>query len=130
MTTRMTAVLTGQVLSWLGDAFQVVALPVAIVVAGGSAGQMAAAITATSGGYPTVGALTLMFLLAAVAVEWIADGMAPLGNEYVEQMKKGLTTERWVDYVENEGKRQGAYSTSGGMVKPFIFMTWNDTMFS
>ena len=47
MTTRMTAVLTGQVLSWLGDAFQVVALPVAIVVAGGSAGQMAAAITAT-----------------------------------------------------------------------------------
>lgn len=64
------------------------------------------------------------------AVEWIADGMAPLGNEYVEQMKKGLTTERWVDYVENEGKRQGAYSTSGGMVKPFIFMTWNDTMFS
>ena len=48
MTTRMTAVLTGQVLSWLGDAFQVVALPVAIVVAGGSAGQMAAAITATT----------------------------------------------------------------------------------
>lgn len=48
MTTRMTAVLTGQVFSWLGDAFQVVALPVAIVVAGGSAGQMAAAITATT----------------------------------------------------------------------------------
>ncbi|WP_135227587.1 oligoendopeptidase F [Deinococcus fonticola] len=64
------------------------------------------------------------------AVDWIAGGMAPLGQDYVNEMVKGLTTERWVDYVENEGKRQGAYSTSGGMVKPFIFMTWNDTMFS
>lgn len=48
MIPRVTGVFAGQVLSWLGDAFQVVALPVAIVVAGGSAGQMAAAITATT----------------------------------------------------------------------------------
>uniref|UniRef100_UPI002869AF14 M3 family metallopeptidase n=1 Tax=Deinococcus sp. TaxID=47478 RepID=UPI002869AF14 len=36
--------------------------------------------------------------------------------------------ERWVDYAENQGKRQGAYSNGGGRVKPFIFMTWNGTM--
>jgi oligoendopeptidase F len=64
----------------------------------------------------------------AQAVEWIVDGMAPLGPEYVREMRRGLTTERWVDYAENEGKRQGAYSNGGGRVKPFIFMTWNDTM--
>ncbi|MBZ9749277.1 oligoendopeptidase F [Deinococcus sp. HMF7604] len=62
------------------------------------------------------------------AVDWIADGMAPLGEDYVREMRAGLTTERWVDYVENEGKRQGAYSNGGGRVKPFIFMTWNGTM--
>ena len=62
------------------------------------------------------------------AVEWIAQGMAPLGESYVQDMRQGLTTERWVDYVENAGKRQGAYSNGGGRVKPFIFMTWNGTM--
>ncbi|UBV43811.1 oligoendopeptidase F [Deinococcus taeanensis] len=62
------------------------------------------------------------------AVDWIADGMAPLGDAYVQDLRAGLTTERWVDYAENDGKRQGAYSNGGGRVKPFIFMTWNGTM--
>ncbi|PNY80005.1 oligoendopeptidase F [Deinococcus koreensis] len=62
------------------------------------------------------------------AVDWICAGMAPLGDEYVTEMRRGLTTERWVDYAENQGKRQGAYSNGGGRVKPFIFMTWNGTM--
>lgn len=64
----------------------------------------------------------------AEAVDWIAEGMAPLGEEYVSEMRKGLTTERWVDYAENDGKRQGAYSNGGGRVKPYIFMTWNNTV--
>lgn len=62
------------------------------------------------------------------AVEWIVEGMAPLGPEYIQQMRVGLTTERWVDHAENEGKRQGAYSNGGGRVKPYIFMTWNGTV--
>ncbi|PTA69840.1 oligoendopeptidase F [Deinococcus arcticus] len=64
----------------------------------------------------------------AQAVDWLAEGMAPLGDEYVAELRRGLTTERWVDYAENEGKRQGAYSNGGGRVKPYIFMTWNGTM--
>lgn len=64
----------------------------------------------------------------AQAVEWIAEGMAPLGEEYVNDMRRGLTTERWVDYAENDSKRQGAYSNGGGRVKPYIFMTWNSTV--
>ncbi len=62
------------------------------------------------------------------AVDWIAEGMAPLGPEYIQDMIPGLTTERWVDYAENDGKRQGAYSNGGGRVKPYIFMTWNGTL--
>ncbi|ANE43621.1 oligoendopeptidase F [Deinococcus puniceus] len=66
----------------------------------------------------------------AQAVEWLAEGMAPLGPDYVTEMRAGLTTERWVDYAENDGKRQGAYSSGGGRVKPYIFMTWNGTLAS
>ncbi|THF70040.1 oligoendopeptidase F [Deinococcus sp. Arct2-2] len=66
----------------------------------------------------------------AQAVEWLAEGMAPLGPDYVTEMRAGLTTERWVDYAENDGKRQGAYSNGGGRVKPYIFMTWNGTLAS
>jgi oligoendopeptidase F len=66
----------------------------------------------------------------AQAVEWLAEGMAPLGADYVTEMRAGLTTERWVDYAENDGKRQGAYSNGGGRVKPYIFMTWNGTLAS
>ena len=62
------------------------------------------------------------------AVDWICEGMAPLGGDYVRDMRRGLTEERWVDYAENDGKRQGAYSNGGGRVKPFIFMTWNGTL--
>lgn len=64
------------------------------------------------------------------AVDWICEGMAPLGEEYVADMRRGLTTERWVDYAENDGKRQGAYSNSGARVKPYIFMTWNGTIYN
>ncbi|MDR6217350.1 oligoendopeptidase F [Deinococcus soli (ex Cha et al. 2016)] len=62
------------------------------------------------------------------AVQWLEGGMAALGADYVRDMVPGLTTERWVDYAENDGKRQGAYSNGGGRVKPYIFMTWNGTM--
>ncbi|MFK7601631.1 oligoendopeptidase F [Deinococcus sp. SM5_A1] len=64
----------------------------------------------------------------AQAVDWIADGMAPLGEDYVRDLRFGLTEDRWTDYAENDGKRQGAYSNGGGRVKPFIFMTWNGTL--
>ncbi len=64
------------------------------------------------------------------AVEWIAQGMAPLGEDYVRLMRAGLTTERWVDWGANQGKRQGAYSTGLPGGKSYIFMSWNDSLFS
>ncbi|MEO8084192.1 MAG: oligoendopeptidase F [Ardenticatenales bacterium] len=64
------------------------------------------------------------------AVEWIIEGMRPLGDDYVAVMAEGLTTGRWVDIYPNVGKRSGAFSTGAYDTHPFIFMSYNDDLFS
>jgi oligoendopeptidase F len=64
------------------------------------------------------------------AVEWICDGMAPLGREYVSVMRRGLLEERWVDIYPNKGKQAGAFSTGGPGTHPFILMSYSDDVFS
>ena len=66
----------------------------------------------------------------AQAVEWVCRGMAPLGEEYVSILRRGCTEERWVDIYPNKGKGQGAYSTGTAGMHPFIFMNYNDDLFS
>ena len=64
------------------------------------------------------------------AVEWIVAGMRPLGAEYVQVLRNGTLHERWVDIYPNKGKRAGAYSYGGPGTHPFIFMSYNDDLFS
>jgi oligoendopeptidase F len=64
------------------------------------------------------------------AIEMICEGMRPLGDEYVEPMRKGLLDERWVDVYPNQGKRSGAYSSGTFGTHPFIFMSYNDEVTS
>ncbi len=64
------------------------------------------------------------------AVEWIADGMAPMGEEYVNILKQGVLVDRWVDYARNKGKREGAFSSGSMGTRPFIMMSYADDMFS
>jgi oligoendopeptidase F len=64
------------------------------------------------------------------AVEWIAAGLAPLGDEYVEVMRKGSTTDRWIDIYPNQGKRAGAFSSGAAGTHPFIVMSYADNIFS
>ncbi|HXN90344.1 MAG TPA: oligoendopeptidase F [Candidatus Sulfotelmatobacter sp.] len=64
------------------------------------------------------------------AVEWIAEGVAPLGEEYVRVLRKGALEDRWVDIYPNKGKRMGAFSTGAMDTRPFIFMSYNDDIFS
>lgn len=64
------------------------------------------------------------------AVEWITEGMKPLGEKYVGILNKGATTERWVDWAVNQGKRQGAFSSGVYDTSPFIMMSYNDDVFS
>ncbi len=61
------------------------------------------------------------------AVDWISDGLEPMGGEYVNVMRKGCLEERWVDWSPNAGKRQGAFSTRvPGDTHPFILMSYTD----
>ncbi|MCL4528844.1 MAG: oligoendopeptidase F [Chloroflexi bacterium] len=61
------------------------------------------------------------------AVDWISDGLAPMGDEYVSIMRKGCLQERWVDWSPNTGKRQGAFSTRvPNDTYPFILMSYTD----
>ncbi len=64
------------------------------------------------------------------AVEWVAEGVAPLGDEYVRILRKGALEDRWVDVYPNKGKRMGAYSTGVPGTFPFIFMSYNDDIYS
>lgn len=62
------------------------------------------------------------------AVDWICAGMAPLGSEYVETLRRGCLQDRWVDVYPNQGKRQGAFSSGSKGTFPFIMMSYNDTL--
>jgi oligoendopeptidase F len=61
------------------------------------------------------------------AVDWICDGLAPMGEEYVNVMRRGCLEDRWVDWSPNAGKRQGAFSTRvPSDTHPFIMMSYTD----
>ncbi len=64
------------------------------------------------------------------AAETICRGMEPLGQEYVEPMRRGLFEERWVDWGQNQGKRAGAFSAGLKGTFPYICMSWSDDIFS
>jgi oligoendopeptidase F len=64
------------------------------------------------------------------AVDWIAEGVAPLGEEYVRILRRGALEDRWVDIYPNRGKRMGAFSTGVPDTVPFIFMSYNDDIYS
>jgi oligoendopeptidase F len=52
------------------------------------------------------------------------DAFAPLGQEYVDVLRKGYAT-RWVDFMPTTGKRTGAYSTSVYDAQPFQLLNFN-----
>ncbi len=63
------------------------------------------------------------------AVDWISEGLAPMGEDYVSVLRKGSLQDRWVDRSPNAGKRQGAFSTRVPMdTFPFIMMSYTDSV--
>jgi oligoendopeptidase F len=63
------------------------------------------------------------------AVDWICEGLAPMGEEYVRVMRKGCLEDRWVDWSPNAGKRQGAFSTRVPKdTHSFIMMSYTDSV--
>ena len=64
------------------------------------------------------------------AVDWICDGMAPLGEEYVSILRRGCLEQRWVDWARNKGKIEGAYSSGLYGTDPYILMSYSDDLVS
>lgn len=56
----------------------------------------------------------------------ILDAFKPLGDEYVNTVKKSFA-DRWIDYIPTNGKRSGAYSSGAAYdYHPYILMNWTD----
>jgi oligoendopeptidase F len=64
------------------------------------------------------------------AVDWICDGLAPLGDEYVSTARRGLLEEGWVDVYPNLNKSAAQFSSGSKGTHPFIVMLYDDTIFS
>jgi len=62
------------------------------------------------------------------AVDWICEGLKPLGSEYVSVLRKGCLEQRWIDVYPNLGKRQGAFSFGWQGLYPFIMTSYHDEL--
>lgn len=64
------------------------------------------------------------------AMEWICQGLAPLGEKYVQTLARGLRQEHWVDVYPNRGKTAGAFSSGAPGTSPLILMSYSDDVYS
>lgn len=64
----------------------------------------------------------------ADACELILKAVAPLGEEYVSILRKGLLEKRWADVLPNKGKANGAYSGGAYLTDPFMLLNWQETL--
>jgi len=64
------------------------------------------------------------------AVDLISESLKPMGDEYVEILRKGCLQDRWVDIYPNSGKGQGAFSWGSQGTHPFIMMSYTDEVMS
>jgi oligoendopeptidase F len=63
------------------------------------------------------------------AVDKVVESLAPLGREYVEALREGLSG-RWCDRYESKGKRSGAFSSGSYGAPPYILMNYKDDIFA
>lgn len=61
------------------------------------------------------------------AKDTILKALSVLGEEYIAVLEEAFE-DRWIDVMENEGKRSGAYSSGTYGTNPYILMNWRDTI--
>ncbi|MGX6978086.1 oligoendopeptidase F [Vagococcus elongatus] len=61
------------------------------------------------------------------AVEKAKAALKPLGKEYGAIVEEAFEN-RWIDVIENQGKRSGAYSSGAYDTAPYILMNWHDSL--
>lgn len=75
---------------------------------------------------PMVQAIDLQFTFEE-AKKIILAALAVLGKEYCQIVEQAFD-ERWIDPIENQGKRSGAYSSGTYGTVPYILMNWQNTL--
>lgn len=61
------------------------------------------------------------------AKELVLRALSPMGEEYLAAFREGLEN-RWIDFMENEGKRSGAYCSGPYGVHPYVLMSYQGTL--
>ena len=61
------------------------------------------------------------------AKEISLKALAPLGEDYLAVVRRAYR-DRWIDVMENEGKRSGAYSGGVYRVHPYMLLNYNGTL--
>lgn len=58
-------------------------------------------------------------------IELILKGLAPLGQEYIDIFKNGVSN-RWIDVYENQGKKGGAYSWGSYDTTAYVHVNYSN----
>ncbi len=58
------------------------------------------------------------------SIDWICQGLAPMGEEYVAALRQGALADRWIDVYPNQGKMSGAFSAGSPGTHPFIVLSY------
>ncbi len=61
------------------------------------------------------------------ARELSLEALKPLGEDYLDIVRQAYDN-RWIDVLENEGKRSGAYSDGVYGVHPYMLLNYNNTL--
>jgi oligoendopeptidase F len=61
------------------------------------------------------------------AVTTIEKALAPLGEKYISEFKKGVQS-GWIDVYETEGKASGAYSWGAYSTHPYVLLNYNNSI--
>lgn len=75
---------------------------------------------------PLTGKAPIEYTIEEAQAETL-KALEPLGEEYQQILKEAFTN-RWVDWLENDGKRSGAYSSGSYDTNPYILMNWQDSL--
>ncbi|GEK91425.1 oligoendopeptidase F [Alkalibacterium kapii] len=75
---------------------------------------------------PITGEASLKFTYEE-AKEKTFEGLDALGPEYKAVLDQAFNS-RWIDIVENKGKRSGAYSSGMYDTNPYILLNWHDSL--
>ena len=61
------------------------------------------------------------------AFDLVCEGLAPLGQDYIDKLREGYRN-GWIDVYENKAKRSGAYSWGCYGVHPYVLLNHTDDL--